>query len=145
MKKFSFLVCLLVVMFLITGCRSNKTFTYQVSTGDMVKVKLDTSGDYNLKSELPFKILKGDKKLSQGTFVTIGGYNQYVKIAKGGNGAVVLDSGVKNGMEYLFYSYNDSNFNYIIKVSSKTGVLLENSVSKESAEECFNRINLTIE
>lgn len=89
---------------------------------------------------------KGDDVLSQGSFVTLDGYNQYLNAAKNDSNAKIIATDNKNGLEYTFYSYDDKEYNYVIKISdSNTGLLLANNVSEESAKECFSRLTITKE
>lgn len=125
----------------VTGCTTTKSYTYEVTTGDSVKVKLNTSDGYDITSNLPFTISKDDKTLSQGTFITIDEYNQYLDAVSRDTKAKILDSNSKDGITYTFYSYDNSEFNYIIKIdNSKTGILLGNPNSQTEAEECFNKL-----
>lgn len=132
---------------ILVGCASTyKAYIYEVGTGDKIKIKLDTSDEYDIASEIPFTISKDGSTLSQGTFITLDGYDQYIDVVNKDTNSTILDSGNKNGVEYIFYSYNNSEYNYIIKINnSNTGVILANAVSKESAEECFNRLTFSKE
>lgn len=147
MKKIlNSLVIATLLVLTMTGCTVKKSFTYSVETGDKIKVELKTNDGYNLDSTLPFTITKDGETLSQGTFTTIDMYNQYVSSIDSNSLATLLDQGSKNGVEYIFYEYNDSEFNYIIKINnSNTAVILGNPISKESAEECFNRLTFSKE
>lgn len=133
------------VLATLAGCTTSKSFTYNVSTGDVIKVELDTSDGYDLTSELPFTISKDDKMLSQGSFITLDGYNQYLDAVDGDDKAEVIASDSRDGITYTFYSYDNSEFNYIIRVDgSKTGILLGNPNSKAEAEECFERLTFSL-
>lgn len=147
MKKiFVIMLTILTFSLIATGCTKSKSYTYKVETGDKVKVTLKTNDDYNITSDLPFKISKGDDVLSQGSFVTLDGYNQYLNAAKNDSNARIIATDNKNGLEYTFYSYDDKEYNYVIKISdSNTGLLLANNVSEESAKECFSRLTITKE
>jgi hypothetical protein len=159
MKKITALILFVgLLMSLFTGCHLNretrqnyrtnqfKSFTFNVETGDRVKVKLDTSDDYNLSSELPFTISCDDETLSQGTFIFVEAYEEYVDAVRSDENAEPLDSGTKDGNEYYFWCYKDSEWNYVIKIKdSNTGVLLGNPVSEESAKECFDRLTFSLE
>lgn len=135
---------LALILFVTTGCTSSKSFTYNVTTGDKIEVKLNTSNGYDLTSNVPFKITKDNQTLSQGSFITLEGYNEYVVALPKNSNVKVLEQKSENGLEYLFYSYNDSEYNYVIKISnSNTGILLGNNVSEESAKECFRRLTFT--
>lgn len=147
MKKNLTMICIsLISLLIITGCSSFKAYTFTVETGDKIKVKLDTSDGYDITSDLPFTITQDEETLSQGTFITLDGYNQYIAVVNSDSNAEIIDSGNKDGITYTFYSYNDSEFNYIIKIDdSNTGILLGNPISEESAKECFERLTISKE
>ena len=141
-KVFS-ITCFMVL--LLTGCTTHKSYTYSVATGDSIKVELDTSDGYDLSSNLPFTISKDDKILSQGTFIQGSYYDQYVNVAKTDPLAKVIDTGSDSNIEYVFYSYNDSEWNYVVKVkNSNTALLIGNPNSKEEAEKCFSLLSFSL-
>lgn len=138
-------VCLVI---LATGCSTNsyKAYTFAVNNGDSIKISLNTADNYDLSSELPFSISHDGQTLSQGTFIISEGYKQYVDSVESDENAKLLDSGEKNGNEYIFWCYDESEYNYAILIrDSNTAVLLGNIVSEESAKECFNRLTMTVE
>lgn len=138
----AFFLCAIVLM--VTGCSTTKSYTFKVETGDKIEIKLNTNDNYDITSELPFAISKNDEVLSQGTFITIDSYNQYISAINKGNNTKIIESKTKNGLEYTFYSYNNSEYNYVIKiVGSNTGLLIGNPISEESAKECFDRLTIT--
>lgn len=145
------LFCFVLAVFMLTllsGCStsSSKAFTFSVDTGDSVKVSLDTTGSYDLSSDVPFVISHEGKTLSQGAFMPAESYAQFVEAIESDENAVLLDSGTKDGNEYIFWSYNDLEFDYAILIEgSNTGIVLGNNVSQESAVECFNRLTLSAE
>lgn len=147
MKKLIRVLSVIFILTLIlTGCTTSKSFIYKVQTGDSVEVKLDTSNGYNLSSDLPFTISKDNTKLSQGTFITMDGYNQYIELVNNDSNSKIIDSGNKNGITYTFYTYNNSEFNYVIKINnSNTGILLGNPNSQKEAEEIFEKLTFSLE
>ena len=147
MKKiFSSLVIIIALILCLTGCSTSKSYTFDVETGDSIKVKLNTSKGHDISSVLPFTISKNGEILSQGTFITLSGYNQYVNTVNNDTNCKILDSGSKNGITYTFYSYNNFEYNYIIKVDgSNTGILLGNPNSKQEAQECFELLTFSLE
>lgn len=147
MKKVFMSLAIVGVMLLsLTGCTKSKSYTFTVETGDKVKVQLNTTDGYDLSSDLPFTISKDGNTLSQGTFITTDGYNQYIDVVNSDSNARILDSGTKDGISYTFYSYNDSEFNYVIKIDgSNTGILLGNPNSQEGAKKCFELLTFTLE
>ena len=80
-----------VALFALIGCTTSKSFTYNVSTGDMIKVELDTSDGYDIASDLPFTISKDDKTLSQGDFITLDGYKQYMEAVDSDEKVKIID------------------------------------------------------
>ena len=145
-KKLVYMFTILSIMILFVGCgnaKTSKTYTFNVETGDSVKVKLDTSDKYNITSEVPFEISQDGDIKSQGTFIFGEAYEQYKDVVDTDENAELLDSGNKDGNEYVFWSYNDSEYNYAILIKgSSTGLILANDVSEESAKECFNRLTI---
>lgn len=147
MKKVFMSLSIIVVMLLtLTGCTKSKSYTFTVETDDKIKIQLNTTEGYDLSSDLPFTISKDGNTLSQGTFITIDGYNQYIEAVNSDSNAKILDSETRDGVSYTFYSYNDSEFNYVIKINdSNTGILLGNQNSQEEAEKCFKLLTFTLE
>lgn len=145
-KRLVYVFTILSMMILFVGCgnaKTSKTYTFNVETGDSVKVKLDTSDKYNITSEVPFEISQDGDVKSQGTFIFGEAYDQYKDVVDTDENAELLDSGNKDGNEYVFWSYNDSEYNYAILIKgSSTGLILANDVSEESAKECFNRLTI---
>lgn len=136
-----------VLLTLAAGCnaRTSKSFTFNVETGDQIKIKLNTADDYDLSSELPFTISCGGETLSQGIFLFADKYQEYVSVAQSDPDATVLDSGKKDGNEYVFWNYNDSEYNYVIMIKgSNTAILLGNPISEKSAKECFDRLTFSV-
>ncbi len=147
-KRVPIFLTVVAAVLLMTGCKTstNKSYTYSVETGDSVKVTLDTSDKYDITSELPFVISQDGTTLSQGTFITAEGYEMYADAIGEDESAVILDTGSKDGNTYIFWSYNDAEYDYAIMLQgSKTGILIGNAVSEESARECFERLTFSVE
>lgn len=75
MKKNLFI--LIIATFLLVGCTfyTKKSITYNVETGDSIKVELKTNGGYNLKNDkknelhpAAVKFLKNKEKIATGYF-----------------------------------------------------------------------------
>lgn len=147
-KRLVYLFAILSMMILFVGCgnaKTSKAYTFNVETGDSVKVKLDTSDKYNINSEVPFEISQDGDIKSHGIFIFGEAYEQYKELVNSDEDEKLklLDSGNKDGNEYVFWSYNDSEYNYAILIKdSSTGLILGNNVSEESAKECFNRLTI---
>lgn len=147
-KVIALVLSVILVACLFTACNTNssKACTFTVDNGDKIKIELNTADKYDLSSELPFTISCDGKTLSQGSFVLAESYQQYVSVVNTDENAELIDSGTKDGNEYIFWCYNGSEYNYAILIKgSNTGIVLGNPVSEESAKECFNRLTITVE
>ncbi len=145
LKKLSILVSGMILLLSLAGCNTSKAYTYNVETGDSVKISLDTSDQYDITSNLPFVISHDEETLSQGVFMTAENYSQYAEVVNADETATLLDFGSKDGNQYIFWSYNGAEYNYAILIGdSNTGVLLGNNVSEESARECFERLKISV-
>lgn len=141
------LIAALSLLTLLVGCdvRASKSFTFNVDTGDTIEVSLDTTDAYDLSSDLPFAISCDGEKLTQGTFVDGEVYEQYVRNVEHDANAELLDSGKKDGNEYIFWCYDDEEYNYLVLVAdSDTCVLLGNITSERSAKKCFERLTISV-
>lgn len=150
MKKMNkILTCvaaLICVVTMVAGCKTTLAYTFNVDNGDVIKISMDTTDQYKMTSDVPFTISKDGQDLTQGTFIHGEAYEQYVNVVNTDDKAVLLDSGTKDGNEYVFWCYDGKEYNYAIMVSgSNTGVILGNPVSEETAKECFNRMTITKE
>lgn len=137
------------IVLLLSGCseeRSSYTaYTYKVDTGDEVRISLDTTGGYSLTSDLPFTVSCDGEVQSEGTFIKAEAYSQYVEAVITDNDAVVIDTGSKDGNEYIFWSYNGEEYNYAILIGdSDTAVVIGNIVSEKSAKESFRRLEIQL-
>ncbi len=129
---------------MVTGCStsSHMAYTYSVDTGDDIRVGLDTKDGYKLSPDVPFVVSVDGEELSKGIFVWEKTYGEYVKAAEAEDDHVTLiEKGETDTIEYVFWSYDDEEYNYAIHVKdSSTGIILGNATSQESAEEVFSRL-----
>lgn len=144
------MAALLLVLAVCSGCEtsSSKSFTFDVDTGDSIKIEMDTSGgEYDITSTVPFEITKSDEVVTEGRFLFEEAYTEYVEAVNIDTEATILDSGVTaNGNEYVFWTFAEQEFNYVIMVDeSQTALLLANEVSRESAEACFQRLTISVD
>ena len=147
-KKYKiFFICMCVLLSMV-GCnakvKKSMTYKYSVDTGDEINITFNLSDNYKLKTELPFSISKDDETLIQGQFVTSENYNQFLDKINSDEKATLIDSGNKDGNEYIFWSYNESEYDYAILIGdSQTALVIASPVSEEAATECFERIDIS--
>lgn len=140
-------LCILLSVVLV-GCstHSAKAYTFKVDNGDRIKIKLDTSDGYDISSDIPFVLSCEDETVSKGIFIYSEKYEEYVSAVESDSEAEILDAGTKDGNEYIFWRFGDSEYNYAILINdSDTGIILGNAISEESARECFKRLKITVE
>lgn len=140
-------VLVLAIVLILTGCekKSNKSYTFNVETGDQIEIKMNTTEGYNLTSKLPIEFSKDDELISQGAFAQEYAYDEYYKLVKNDSDATIIEEKSNSNIEYFFYEYDDSEYNYIIKIKdSKTCFILGNNKSKKSAQEIFERLEFKV-
>lgn len=146
-KIFAILILLIMVMLIITGCNkhTSKSYTYNVETGDQIEVKMDTTEGYDMTSKLPIEFSKDDKVISQGTFGQENAYDLYYENIKDNSNIILIEEKSKDNIDYFFYEYDGKEYNYIIKIKdSKTCFMLGNNISKDSAQEIFQKLEFKV-
>ena len=144
-KKISLFVLTLVAVCLFTACSTSFSYSFDVSTGDKIEVKLDTTGGYLLRQEDGiFQASKDNVTLLSGSFLTEEGANSYFEQASTASDVQMLDQGNYQGNDYIFYLYKEEWY-YIVKVAhSSTGIRLVGDSSEEAVRECFERFRFSI-
>lgn len=148
MKRKLKLIAITGLMIGLVGCTGKFTktvsYTYSVATGDKVKVTLDVSDNYSMTSELPFEISKDGNLVTQGQFITKEDYDVFLATYEESTVFETIGTD-KSGITYITWNYEDSEYNYAILINnSNTGVILGNTVSSESAKECFDKLTFTL-
>ncbi len=152
-KSISVFMLILSLAFVFFGCstqdggiKTYKAFTFSVSTGDKVHIELDTTDGYDITSDLPFEISQNGSILSQGTFIEAAQFESYVEAVSTDANAKIIETNTKDSNQYVFWSYNDSEFNIVILINnSNTGILLGNTMSENSAIGCFERLTISLD
>ena len=147
-KKCSILCVLLLAVVLIAGCasRSSMAYTYNVETGDSVRIELNTKDGYSMTSSMPFSISKDGEDLMQGSFMNEDGYDLYWDaVSNDPNAKNIQEGTTPEGNKYFSWNFKDQEFNYCVQVNGgKCGIILGCIVSPEVSKECFSRLSITI-
>ena len=151
-KVCSLLLCVVVFLSVFTACSTttNRSYTFNVSTGDSVAVSmLDTDG-YSISpsntSSITFEINGEDKSVQTagGVFLdSITGYNMALEIKSSGT---AYDH--KNIKECYEYTYNDGTndiIGFVGIISDKTYILVNYNCDKALAEKLFDVLSFSIE
>ena len=128
---------------------TSKVVTFALETGDEVKVEFNTTDGYNIIKDVPFEITLNNETQTVGTFITKDMVAEHVKlIASGDPNAEFIETDVKDGTEYTFWSYDNEEYkeyNIVASIKdSNIGILLGNPISEESARECFDRLTISM-
>lgn len=140
MKKIFYLF---LIVFLLTGCTTTKSYTYVVNTGDNIKITIKTNNGYNINSKTPFELSKNNEIISYGYFISIDEYDKYFELGKENKKFELIDISSSENIDYIFYKYNTdvTEYNYVIKIkNSSTGIILANNISIDSAKDMFEHL-----
>ena len=150
-KGFAVFIILTLLVFLpACSTHASKSATYQVDTGDKIKVTVDIKAGYDLKMEVPFTISKDETDILFGTFDFLETYDTYYQLVKDDPNAAILAEDSKDGNEYFFYTVNNlesqtSEYDYFVKINnSQTVVIIGSMASREEAEAAFAAITLSL-
>ena len=144
---FKRLAAVLLCIMLLTGCEFNRTvsLTYNVTTGDSIKVTLDSSEGHGLKnSGAGFEVNNGEKIILQGFFVDQSMYEGYVEAVSSQQEAVIRQETDREEMHVISYTYEGqagTEQNYIVWIEgSSTGVVIGSLAEVSEADEAFGRL-----
>jgi len=142
-------VILILIIMVFTGCgitSSTRTNTYIVKDINDNKVKinviLNTLGGYKLSVDSPFEIKKDGETLSYGKFIYAEYYDDFLEEVENNDKTEILDKGEEENYEYIFYNYDNSEYDYVILIKdSGIAVILANAESEKNAKEIFERLS----
>ena len=133
----------------MAGCKvhSSRSFDFNVSTGERVKVKLDTSGGgFDLKqSDGQFTVSRKGKKVLVGKFAQSALYDQYADhIREATEADGVKDVSVRNNVVSWTYEAGEKHeVNKVYKVSEKTAAIVASQADKKTAEDAYSRLRFS--
>ena len=141
-KKFVFIFIVIALLFVFASCSTYFSITYDVETGDSIKVQLDTTSGYELENTgSTFEIHKNGELVTKGIFLTEDMMAPYLELSEDTDEVTVFD---KDASSVFYHSGNE--WNYVFRIDdSNTGIALVNLNSKESAEECKKLLTITAE
>ena len=56
MKKLFSILFSAIIIFLLSGCTTTKSYTFKVTTNDNIKITLRTNNGYDISSDVPFEL-----------------------------------------------------------------------------------------
>ena len=141
-KLISVLSVALCLCILLTACHSSFSYTFNIETGDRVKVTLDTTNGYKLRQENgQFSVEKDDNKLMFGTFLTADMFDDYEATVLAG--ADIIESAEDF---YLFQQDGQSGretYYLFMLDNSDTGIILATLEGEETARAIYDLLTIT--
>lgn len=144
----------MTLIFSASGCwyKTTTTYRYDLETGERVYLQVETGTEksdkrYELEVGPPIVVLCNGETVSEGVFLSKIGYDEYINAVEYDQRVSNAEFGRKDGNDYLYWEYDANNgtkYNYVIWVEdAEVGVLLHNTISEESAKECFSRLHFS--
>lgn len=139
----------LALAFTLTACRSSKSYTFNVTTGDAIEVALDTSGGLDLEQDNgSFSVKQGDQTIVDGLFITANQRDAYVSAVESDTNAEITS----NTDELFAWTYDNGTgtieHNRIISVdgTDQTYVMCGSIATDETAmNAAFDAITVSLD
>lgn len=141
------IACIAIAMFTMTGCKTFRSYTFNIETGEKIKVKLNTSSGEKLKNKKGRFVIvnEADETISIGVFFLPERIDVMFKSISTAKGAEIIEEGAKDGFNYVFYKYTFEDgkveWNYLTRqAGAKAGIVVTNSISEESAAKVLDLV-----
>lgn len=146
-KILSIMLLFSTLLFCACSTYANKSYTFNVSTGEQIKVTLNVKTGYSL-SQKDGQFTVSDKDgndILTGIFLLEGYTDSYREVVDADPDATVLEDKSTGGITYLYYEYDGETgkeHNFIVDIDgAKTGVLLASQASEEAASKAFSMLS----
>lgn len=137
MKKALLALLTMIVVITCVGCSSKVGVTYEVSTGDSVKVYCNTSSGWKMSTSYPPIFTKGDSEVDS-TFIDGDTVTYYLDTYQ--------DAEIYTINDRDWYHLQDVTGDvYMTSVSDATGFMLYGEVGTDIFEECASTLTITVE
>lgn len=144
-------VLVLICAVMVSACStsSSKSLTFDVETGDKIKITIDTKEGYDLTMEVPFAVTKDGETVLNGSFAQIEAYDTYRQIIEGDANATLIDESSKDGNDYFCYTYEGAagtECDYLMKVGGSDTVIIMGSLAGEDeVRSAFEAMTISLE
>ena len=143
------IVPLIAFLLVLSGCQTRMSYTFNIETGEQIKVKLNTTqGQKLLQSDGRFSVNdKNQNVQTNGIFILPDIFNEFFETIKLEQHSQILEESENDRYKYIFYKVNDeSEWIYLIQPKHcKTGIILINTTSQESAKEVFDLLEFELQ
>lgn len=149
MKKIP-IVFSFVLIVILSGCQTHQAYTFNIGTGDVIKIQLNTSYGEKLMQEDGQFIISSE----EGEYISIGMFlepdvlNQLYSNVNQLDGVEIISENKNSDMEYIFYKISTetmTEWNYLMKHShSQAGIVISNITSEGSAKGIFELLSFEV-
>ncbi len=154
-------VCMIIsLIFILTGCQTYVTKTFNMNNGDEIEVKLETTEGIQLKAHVEngSELESGNVQFSitgnEDELLTVGGFGDATYLAElrdsvsMSEDVTIISESEEENANYIFYKIGEESeeeWIYIIILSdSSTGIVISNNISQESATKIFESLSFDI-
>lgn len=147
MKRLTALVLVVcMAAALLAGCSSSKSYTFKVSTGDDIKVILDTSEGHELSQEDgTFYVSLDDEDLIEGIFFEEDVVEEYLDTIPSSDEVEILAEGSNGYGDYIFYAADDEWYYVVMLDGTDTGIGITGFESEKETVECIELLSFACE
>lgn len=146
-----FIVLILVCGAMLSACSTtaSKSATFDVDTGDSIKISVNAKAGYDLTMEVPFAITKDGGTVLNGSFIYAEYYDVYRQVIDEDDNATLIEEGNKDGNDYFFYTFEGNagtESNYVMKVGgSQTAILMGSLAETSEVQAAFGAMTVSQE
>lgn len=134
---------------LLTACtvKTTKSYTFDIDTGDQIKVSIETSKGFNMTGDIPFSILRDGKEIMRGKFGDCEQFEACREAIDGEEAVALLSEGTKNGCDYFSCTAETkkgTEYGYFLRIGNTTVALTTTSLTQEEAQAVFDAMEFTL-
>lgn len=142
-------VCLVGLLAGCGGAKSTLSYTYNVETGDSIKVTLETQTGYNMTKDLPTTFTKKDTEdyEAKGLFLDKDSYDSVVsQVNASGSSVTILETGhTVEDNDYMFFSEDMGDgmtqYSFVLHVNDSDTYYMMSTISdRDLFEENFDML-----
>lgn len=146
-----FIVLILVCGAMLSACSTtaSKSATFDVDTGDRIKISVNAKAGYDLTMEVPFAITKDGDAVLNGSFTYAEYYDVYRQVIDEDANATLIEEGNKDGNDYFFYTFEGNagtESDYVMMVGgSQTAILMGSLAETSEVQAAFEAMTVSLE
>lgn len=133
----------------LSGCsgHAEKSFTFDVDTGDKVKVTLDLASEMDIRPDgSRFVVTKNGNNVVSGSFDEAARFDEFKEASDSGNfEGDVVPSDDENVFAWTLNDGGNTERDRVMKVSDSTCVIMGSIASEEDAGKAYDSLSFSVE